>query len=120
MPRMRLWLPVLAWAAVIFVFSSIPSLSTHLGVWDLVLRKLAHATEYAILGALLMRALQRWPAAFAAGVLYAVTDELHQTFVPGRAGRPLDVLIDAAGVAIGIVLWRTLSTDGRARRSRWA
>jgi VanZ family protein len=120
MPRMRLWLPVLAWAALIFAFSSIPSLSTHLGVWDLVLRKLARATEYAILGALLMHALQRWPSAFALGVLYAVTDELHQTFVPGRAGRPLDVLIDAAGVAIGIALWRALSAGGRARRSRWA
>ena len=117
---MRLWLPVLAWAAVIFAFSSIPSLSTDLGVWDLVLRKLAHATEYAILGALLVRALRRWPAAFALGVLYAVTDELHQTFVPGRAGRPLDVLIDTVGLAIGIACWRALSAHGRTRRSRWA
>jgi len=51
------WLPVLAWAALIFALSSVPSLSTGLGLWDLVLRKLAHAGEYAVLGALLARAL---------------------------------------------------------------
>ena len=44
---------------VIFAFSSVPSLSTGLGTWDLVLRKLAHLTEYAVLGALLARALAR-------------------------------------------------------------
>ena len=44
---------------MIFAFSSIPSLGTGLGTWDLVLRKLAHLTEYAVLGALLVRALDR-------------------------------------------------------------
>ena len=48
----RLWLPVVAWAAVIFAFSSVPDLGTGLGGWDLVLRKIAHAAEYAVLGAL--------------------------------------------------------------------
>ena len=52
---LTLWLPVLAWAAVIFAFSSIPSLSSGLGAWDTVLRKGAHITEYAVLGALLAR-----------------------------------------------------------------
>ena len=66
-----------------------------------MLRKIAHAAEYAVLGALLLRALGRPGLAFALGVLYAVSDELHQTFVPGRAGSPLDVAIDAAGVARG-------------------
>ena len=59
----RAWAPVIAWAAVIFAFSSIPSLGTGLGLWDLVLRKLAHITEYAILGVLLFRATKapaRW------------------------------------------------------------
>jgi hypothetical protein len=44
---------------VIFAFSAVPSLGTGLGTWDLLLRKLAHATEYAILGALLLRAVGR-------------------------------------------------------------
>ena len=58
---LTVWLPVVLWAAVIFTFSSIPSLSTGLGTWDTVLRKGAHVTEYAILGALLLRALGREP-----------------------------------------------------------
>jgi VanZ family protein len=105
----RLWLPVVAWAALIFALSSIPSLNTGLGTWDLVLRKLAHAAEFAMLGALLERWLRRWPLALVAGSLYAATDELHQLFVPGRAGAVTDWAIDTAGVAIGVgivVLWR--------------
>ena len=103
---MRVWLPVVVWAAVIFAFSSIPSLGTGLGTWDLVLRKLAHTAEFAVLGALLVRALARPVPAFALGVLYAVSDEVHQHFVSGRRGAPLDVLIDAVGVAIGVLAWR--------------
>jgi VanZ family protein len=99
------WLPVVAWAAVIFALSSIPSLGTGLGFWDLVLRKLAHLTEFAILGLLLARALPDLPA-FAAGVAYAVTDEVHQHFVEGRVGAPLDAGIDAVGVLVGIVAYR--------------
>jgi VanZ family protein len=101
-----LWAPVLLWAAVIFVLSAIPSLGTGLGTWDLVLRKLAHAAEFAILGALLVRATGSDAVAFALGVAYAVSDEIHQTFVPGRAGAVLDVGIDALGVAAGLMLWR--------------
>ena len=56
---LSVWLPVVVWAAVIFTFSSISGLSTGLGTWDLMLRKAAHMTEYAILGALLVRALGR-------------------------------------------------------------
>ena len=96
------WLPVIAWAAFIFAMSSIPDLGTGLGGWDLVLRKLAHAAEFAVLGALLLRAVGRELPAATLGIAYAMTDEIHQTFVPGRQGRPLDVLIDAAGVLLGV------------------
>jgi VanZ family protein len=102
------WLPVVAWAAVIFAISSIPSLGTGLGVWDLVLRKLAHVTEYAVLGFLLARAVPLGPA-FLIGVLYATSDELHQTFVAGREGTPRDVAVDALGVAIGLLAHRRLA-----------
>jgi VanZ family protein len=107
MPASRalsLWLPVIVWAAVIFLFSSIPSLGTGLGVWDTILRKGAHMTEYAILGLLLLRAVGRELPAFALGIAYAITDEIHQHFVRGRHASPIDVLIDTAGVAIGIFL----------------
>jgi VanZ family protein len=103
---LRLWLPVVAWAALIFALSSVPDLGTGLGGWDLALRKLAHATEYAVLGVLLARATSRPQLALVIGILYAVTDELHQLAVPGRHGAPLDVAIDAVGVLIGVTLWR--------------
>jgi VanZ family protein len=106
---LRLWAPVVLWAAVIFVLSSIPDLGTGLGTWDLLLRKLAHAVEFAILGALLLRALAREAPALALGVAYAVSDEVHQMFVSGRRGSAWDVLIDAAGVALGVAAWRRLA-----------
>jgi VanZ family protein len=99
------WLPVVAWAAVIFAFSSVPHLGTGLGTWDTVLRKGAHITEYAVLGALLYRALAREAVALAAGIAYAATDELHQHFVQGRHASPVDVAIDAVGVALGMLVW---------------
>lgn len=74
-----------------------------------IVRKLAHICEYALLGALLRLLLEsygvqhspRWAAA--AGILYAVTDEVHQTFVPNRTGMVTDVLIDAIGVTAGVL-----------------
>jgi len=97
------WLPVVAWAALIFALSSIPHLGTGLGTWDLVLRKCAHATEYAILALLLLRATRSFVAAWPLAVLYAASDELHQSFVRGRHGSPVDVAIDAAGAALGLL-----------------
>jgi VanZ family protein len=106
----RRWGPVVAWAALIFVLSSIPGLGTGLGVWDLVLRKIAHATEFAILAALIVRASGRTGLAVLGGITYAISDELHQAFVPGRQGAPLDVAIDAVGVVIGAFLARIIRT----------
>jgi VanZ family protein len=114
--RLRAWAPVVLWAAVIFAFSSIPSLSSGLGGWDLVLRKLAHLTEYAILGALLVRALARSGLAILLGGLYAVSDEVHQHFVRGRHGAWYDVLLDTVGVAIGVLVWRRLRSGQPASR----
>jgi len=112
---LRLWAPVVLWAAVIFSFSAVPDLGTGLGTWDLVLRKLAHACEFALLGALLLRALRDERAAFAAGVAYAISDEVHQLFVAGRVGSPRDVAIDSVGVVAGVLLWRRYSQVRRTR-----
>jgi VanZ like family len=102
------WVPVIACATLIFVLSGIPSLSTGLGTWDLVLRKLAHVSIYGVLGGLLLRALGRNLATVVGGVAYAVTDEVHQHFVPGRSGAPLDVAFDALGVIAGVIVLRWL------------
>jgi VanZ family protein len=109
--RLSAWLPVLAWAALIFALSSIPHLGTGLGTWDTVLRKGAHVTEYAIFGLLLVRAIGRELPAFLVGVGYAITDELHQHFVTGRHASPVDVAIDSTGVLIGVLVF--------ARALRW-
>jgi VanZ family protein len=109
LPRaVSLWLPVVAWAGLIFTLSSIPDLGTGLGGWDLVLRKTAHAAEFAVLGFLLLRAVGREIAALLLGIAYALTDELHQHFVPGRQGSVLDVLLDSVGVALGVFLLRRI------------
>ena len=105
LPRaVSLWAPVVLWAAVIFALSSVPNLATDLGVWDTVLRKCAHASEYAVLVLLLFRALGRELPAFLIGLAYAVTDELHQQFVRGRHASPFDVSMDAAGLTLGLLL----------------
>lgn len=103
-----LWLPVVAWAGLIFGLSSIPDLGTGLGGWDLALRKIAHAAEYAVLGFLLVRALTRELPAVALGVAYAISDEIHQHFVPGRLGAAYDVAVDAAGVLVGVLVARRI------------
>jgi VanZ family protein len=104
LPRLQRWGPAVLWAAVIFAFSAIPSLGTGLGTWDLVLRKAAHVTEFAVLGFLLYRAAGNATVAVALGSLYAVTDEVHQAFVRGRHGSPVDWAIDTLGVLAGVVL----------------
>jgi VanZ family protein len=109
---MRFVPPVLL-MAVIFVLSAQPDLNSGLGTWDTILRKCAHMLEYGVLWFLWWRALgyrSKLPPAVIA-VAYAATDELHQHFVEGRHGAPVDVLIDSAGVALAIV-----AVSWRARR----
>ena len=117
LPRLlTVWGPVVLWAAVIFAFSSVPSLGTDLGTWDLILRKCAHLTEYAILGALLARATRSPGLAVLLAGLYAVTDEVQQMFVEGRVGAPLEVAIDTVGVVVGVLVWIRLAR-GRTRHA---
>jgi VanZ family protein len=107
--------PPLALMGLIFLLSAQPDLSSGLGGWDLVLRKLAHVTEYALLFVLWRRALpglSPWVAA-AVAIGYACTDELHQASVEGRHGAPVDVLIDTVGVGVGWVTARLLPIGRR-------
>ena len=115
MSALSRYAPPLLLMAAIYVLSAQPDLNSGLGTWDTILRKIAHMLEYAVLWFLWHRALaleSPLPAA-AIALAYAVTDEFHQTFVDGRHGTPVDVLIDSAGVALAI-----LAARARARRSR--
>jgi VanZ family protein len=123
----------LALMGVIFYFSSQPAAAHH-DWWEIVLRKLGHVTGYALLTALWAWALQgvvRRPVLVAVAIAfaYACTDEFHQTFVRGRTGTPVDVGIDAIGMAIAAFLivrrlaptgWGRVDARGRASRSSLA
>jgi VanZ family protein len=99
--------PPVAVMALIFALSATPDLSSGLGQWDLVLRKLAHITIFALLWLTLARAAdwRRPILAAVVAVLYAGTDELHQTFVEGRHGTPVDMAIDAIGIGLAALAW---------------
>jgi VanZ family protein len=98
--------------AVIFLLSAQPGLkvSSDASV-DGPARDLAHIGAYALLAVLFVHALGRLgrpvtPAvaitAFALAVLYGITDEIHQSFVPDRTGTLVDIGWDALGAAIGV------------------
>jgi VanZ family protein len=78
-----------------------------------VVRKGAHMTEYAILAILIYLWTGQWELtvfrksciAVLASALYACSDEVHQLFVAGRAGRFTDVMIDSAGALLGLALF---------------
>lgn len=94
-------LPMLTFMLLIFILSGrqrteIPDF----GTWDLLVKKLAHLTAYALLMLFSYTAVGRWRTAFLITILYAISDELHQTLVPTRHGTLADVLIDTAGAAL--------------------
>jgi VanZ family protein len=99
--------PPFAVMALIFALSATPDLSSGLGAWDFALRKLAHVTIFGLLWLTLARAT-RWrhpvPAAVLA-LLYAASDEWHQSFVQGRHGTPVDVAIDSVGIALAALAY---------------
>lgn len=117
--RIREWLPVLIWGAAIFTFSTsafsslntasviepiirwlLPGISVAaVGVIHGLVRKSAHFTEYAILFWLLIRGpMARRPYhALAVCMAYAMLDEGHQMFVPGRTSSLYDVALDSTG-----------------------
>ncbi len=121
--RALAWLPVLAWAALIFAFSAQSDLRfVDDKSLDFVVRKVGHAGVFGILALLAWRAMgmttewrqPRTPiVALGLTVAYAITDELHQGFVAGRYPSPVDVSIDSLGalVAIAIVIAITARRD---------
>jgi VanZ family protein len=122
---LRFWFPVLLYVTLIFTLSSIPNLKVpdFPGLSD----KLVHATEYGILGFLMVRALRgttvasSLPAALIAllfGLVIGVSDELYQAHVPGRVSDPLDFAADASGLAVSAILFLILRAVQNPRGSR--
>jgi len=113
-PVIGYWLPPVAWMTLIFALSAQPNLPEAPSPgWDLLLKKGAHMAGYAILLWLLWRAIHKqtcfsWPLGLAwlLAVLYAASDEFHQTFVPGRNGWAGDVVVDSVGASLALLgIW---------------
>jgi VanZ family protein len=135
MGRVRQWLLPAFWLAVMWVFSTHFFTATRTGQWVIPLlhwlfpaesvtalekmhygiRKLGHVFDFIVLSLLLVRALRRgragwrfnWAAsAWAIAACYAMLDEFHQAFVPGRSPSVHDVLLDSAAAALGqLIFW---------------
>ncbi len=112
MKMIRLWGPVLVWMALIFIFSSRESVQvSDQGIINFLFFKTLHVIEYTLLYILHYRAVR---FSYAVGgkriwhvtalfltLAYAVSDEIHQIYVPTREGRPRDVIIDSFGGVFG-------------------
>lgn len=123
-----LWAPAIAFAALIFVVSSVPGTSFP-AVAIVSFDKFVHACVFGVLGALVALPLERLKLferrvlliAVAAVITttYGVSDELHQRFTPGRSPDPLDVAADAAGAVLGAWAWVSIvqRRKGKARQA---
>lgn len=113
--RLTRWLPALLLMGVIWTLSSQPSFPTPDDpLLKTLLLKGGHMIGYGMLAASYAWALGRgrgrralW-GALGLTLLYAISDEWHQTWVPGRNGQPLDVLIDFVGGIGGLLVWNRL------------
>ena len=125
----------LLWMTMIFALSSAafaPKMSfdatlDFFGTINYVVRKCAHAGEFGVLMWLWFRALYPQPFtldkarrfAVSISLLYAASDEFHQSFVPERSGQASDVLFDAAGILVVAYLVGLAATSGRIPLRRW-
>jgi VanZ family protein len=105
--------PVIIWSGVIFALSSLPSTPAPETLWNFLLKKGAHVAEYAILYWLTWRAMNHerrttnqyvGPLLFT--IFYAITDEIHQSFVPGRHARWYDIGFDTFGALLALQILR--------------
>jgi len=116
------------WMSLIWILSNQSVLNVGLsGLWDVLFKKSAHIFVYAVLGLLLVKLLLGYKSwnkednkfvfagllllAFFLGVLYAISDEIHQSFIPGRTSSVIDIGIDTVGLFFGVVWGIKLSTD---------
>jgi len=112
------WLPPFFWMGLIFWLSSFHKLQASPVSWqDFVIRKTAHFSEYVILFLLWYRSFRNTSQiakkrmiiySLLLAILYAFSDEFHQTFVSGRTGRWFDVGVDASGAVFGSLMVASL------------
>ena len=103
------WGPAILVMMAIFIFSSIPSKQLpSFGLFDFSIKKLGHMLGYALLAQAYLHGIGREKPkaillAWCLTIIYAITDEFHQRYVPGRSARVFDVGIDSLGSLIGLL-----------------
>ena len=125
---------VLIWMTIIFIMSSFDSVESsnqsnfivdiianifkieNIELLSFIIRKLAHYTEYLILGFLVINMFTKnninnlYLISIILCIIYATSDEIHQLFVPGRACQLRDILIDSIGSITGVYLYKLINT----------
>ena len=122
---MKWWLPVIVWMIVIFIGSSVGNIPRVGGkTTDGLVHRAAHILEFAVLGALLLRAAAKdKPIAkreiiitLIITALYGASDELHQRFTPGRSSEGIAVVFDVLGGMIGAWAYHRWRVDRQSGR----
>jgi VanZ family protein len=109
--------------AVIFMLSSLPSYEVpDFGLLDVVIKNGGHFVGYALLSLAYAFALphrfslfKRGIAAIALALLYALSDEFHQSFVPGRSPSWIDIIVDGLGASTAAFLWARYSPNSNSK-----
>lgn len=139
-PARRAWCLVIGWMALIFWFSGASFSAAHtapmfgpllmrlfpaitpeqIEIVHFAIRKLGHWTEYFVLAVLILRALtvgaraaslfRHAALAVLGATLFALSDEWHQAFVPGREASLADVTLDSFGALCGAALFALMKT----------
>lgn len=108
--KFKRWIPALILMVAIFLFSSTPSKNLpNYGSWDLLVKKGGHVAGYSMLSAAFWYGFKFDPKkiwlAWVLAVLYAISDEFHQSFTPGRHPSWVDALgYDGGGAALGLAI----------------
>lgn len=106
MKKVIRFLPSIIWMSIIFYFSSRSTIGIGTNQTDrFLILKSFHLIEYAILAILLSIVIYKKKLVVFIAYLYAISDEIHQSFVPGRTSRFRDTLIDLIGILIGVFIF---------------
>ena len=119
---------VIIWMIFIFIMSSFDATESNnqsnyivnilinifninnLDILSYIVRKLAHLTEYTILGILISNMVKQINFKTYTGLIisvsYAISDEIHQLFIPGRSCQITDICIDTIGICIGFIIYK--------------
>jgi VanZ family protein len=117
------WGPAILMMVVIFLFSTRPSSELpDFGLWDYFVKKGGHMLGYALLALTYWHGLHWEPGkmwfAWGLAICYAITDELHQSFVPGRHPSLFDIFFfDNLGAILGLILWKSVHIVLRRRKA---